>query len=499
MEKSEKIDDKRPIKASIAYTICSIFQKSLSFITMPLFTRLLTKAEYGQYTIYVSWSAILTIIITLNLAFGSFGPAMMKYEKKREEYVSSLQTIVLILAAAFLVIYLPLRSFINPFLGLETPLILLMLGEIVAQFSLQCWMGIQRYRFKYWPVVIVTLLMSILSPLLAYVLIVNSTDKGSARIIGYVIITIMFGLIALFYNYLKGKKIFSREFWGFALKFNLPLLAYYFSQVIFNQSDKIMIQHLLPNGESEAAVYGVGYSLALILTFVLNSINGAYEPWLFGSIQKGSYRANRKISIIITIIMCTLVGGIIWIAPELVGIMAGQDYKNAIYVIPPVSISLILLLFSQFAINIEFFYGEKWKLVAASIGAALLNIGLNFWLIPIYGIVSAGYTTLISYVVFLLCNYCAVLKHIGSRGNIQGIYNIWMLIIIFFGFVGLSYVGVLLYDFILIRYIIIGFVILVLIVLSPFFIKKYKRKKSAENVAQKYINEDTIIPSDEED
>ena len=60
------------VKVSTSYAICSILQKCLSFITLPLFTSCLTTEQYGQYTIYTSWSGILMIFLTLNLAYGSF-------------------------------------------------------------------------------------------------------------------------------------------------------------------------------------------------------------------------------------------------------------------------------------------------------------------------------------------------------------------------------------------------------------------------------------------
>ena len=71
------------VKVSTSYAVCSILQKCLSFITLPLFTRLLTTEQYGQYTIYSSWSGILMIFLTLNLAYGSFQTAMVKFEEKR--------------------------------------------------------------------------------------------------------------------------------------------------------------------------------------------------------------------------------------------------------------------------------------------------------------------------------------------------------------------------------------------------------------------------------
>ena len=86
------------VKVSTSYAICSILQKCLSFITLPLFTRLLTTEQYGQYTIYSSWSGILMIFLTLNLAYGSFQTAMIKYEDKRAEYISSIQGVCILLS-----------------------------------------------------------------------------------------------------------------------------------------------------------------------------------------------------------------------------------------------------------------------------------------------------------------------------------------------------------------------------------------------------------------
>jgi len=84
------------VKASFAYTVCSIIQKTLSLITTPLFSRLLTLEQYGQLSIYNTWSALLTIVITLNLGYGSFNRAMVKFEDDRDGYISSIQTISLI-------------------------------------------------------------------------------------------------------------------------------------------------------------------------------------------------------------------------------------------------------------------------------------------------------------------------------------------------------------------------------------------------------------------
>ena len=76
-------------KASVSYAVCSIFQRCLAFITVPLFSRLLTTEQYGQFSVYQSWSNMLAIFTTLNLAYGSFSTAMIKFEDDRKGYIAA--------------------------------------------------------------------------------------------------------------------------------------------------------------------------------------------------------------------------------------------------------------------------------------------------------------------------------------------------------------------------------------------------------------------------
>ena len=78
-------------KAALWFTICSFLQKGISFITVPIFTRLMSTEEYGTYTVYLSWLQILTIMTSLYLFNGVYDNAMAKYEKQRDEYTSTMQ------------------------------------------------------------------------------------------------------------------------------------------------------------------------------------------------------------------------------------------------------------------------------------------------------------------------------------------------------------------------------------------------------------------------
>lgn len=450
------------VKASVAYTVCSVLQRCLSLITMPLFTRLLTQEQYGQYSVYLSWENILIIFITLNLAYGSFPKAMVKFEDDRFGYVKAVQNITLALAGVFLLLYLPLRNVLNPLLELPTPLVCLMVADVVFQNALLCWYGHRRFEYKWKSVVFMTLLVSISSPVVAYIMVGASTEKGYARIIGYAAVKILFGLFCFLYTLSKSKKSPQKQYWKYALSFNMPLIPYYLSQVVFNQSDRIMISHI--SGTDKAGIYSVAYTLATILTFVLNAVNGSYVPWFYGKLKENKGRENQSMANGIAILMAFLLLAVIALAPEIITIMAGDAYRDAIWVVPPVAMSILLLYYVQLLINVEFYYEEKTMLVWGSIGAAVANILLNAWLIPVFGFVIAGYTTLASYVLFVLANYITV-RIVAKRNNFtMDYFNIKALIGIFFVFAVLSFLAMALYELMLVRYIIIAGVLAALLV-----------------------------------
>lgn len=467
------------VKVSTSYAVCSILQRCLSFITLPLFTRLLTKEEFGEYTIYSSWSGILIIFLTLNLAYGSFQTAMVKFEEKRAEYISSIQGICLVLSGLFLIIYIPFRNLWNQLFELPTFFVLLMVSEIIFSTSTQLWMGRNRFEFKYKSVVTLTMGTSILSPLAAYILVSWTEQKGYARIVGYAGINILIGIIIFILNIKRGKHLYNKSFWKYAFSFNIPLLAYYLSQVIFNQSDRIMISHFC--GKGDAALYGVAYNFAMILSFVMSAINNSYVPWLYGKIKDNDGEKNKKISVSLAILLALMILCIIWYAPEIIHFMAGEQYFESIYVVAPVAMSLLLLFYCQFFINVEFYYEEKKFLVYGSIGAAILNIVLNYFLIPVFGFVVAGYTTLLSYIVFAVSNCITMKKVIKKRGLQDNLYNYKALCFVFLIFSGMSALGVVLYNQLVIRIIITLAVFIGIIIFRNKFIFVLLQLKEKNN------------------
>ncbi|MBR4586765.1 MAG: oligosaccharide flippase family protein [Lachnospiraceae bacterium] len=433
------------VKASTAYVLCSTLQRCLSFITLPLFTRLLTPDEYGISTVYTSTMAVAIVFTSLNLPFGSFSPAMMRFEKDRDGYISAVNAICSFLTVGYFIVYLLFRDFWNGLLDLPTELMILMGFEMLFNTAIQFWMAKARFEYSYKSFVAVTLLLSVAGTACSVIAVLFLPNKGVFKVIANGIVICAVGLVIMLGSFTKGRKPFNREYWKYALSFNIPLVPYYLSQIIFNQSDRLMINSMI--GRSDAAMYGVAYSLALILTFVLNAANNSYVPWMYKKIRENEFRNNKRVSAIIAVILAGLLLGVIAFAPEIILVMAGSSYTAAVWVVPPVSMSLLLLFYSQLFINIEFYFEEKYRLVGASILAAAVNVVLNYFGIKMFGFVAAGYTTFISYILFAICNFLTMRKVCREKELRSDMYDYRFLLGLFVVFSMIGFCFMALYPF----------------------------------------------------
>ena len=76
-------------------------------------------------------------------------------------------------------------------------------------------------------------------------------------------------------------------------------------------------------------------------------------------------------------------------APEVISFMAPNRVLRAIWIIPPVASSVFFMFLYNLFANIEFYFEENKFIMVASVLGALLNIGLNYYLIPLFGYIVA--------------------------------------------------------------------------------------------------------------
>ena len=108
------------VKASFWFFLCAFLQKAIGMISTPIFTRLMTPVEYGQYNVFNSWFNIIGILISLRLYYGVYMQGLVKFEDQKALFSASMQTLSLVLVLLWSVIYACGYSFWNGLLSLTT-------------------------------------------------------------------------------------------------------------------------------------------------------------------------------------------------------------------------------------------------------------------------------------------------------------------------------------------------------------------------------------------
>lgn len=211
------------VKASFWFLICSFMQKGISTIATPIFTRLLTTAEYGQYNVFNSWLGIVTIFVSLNLSAGVYSQGLIKYENDRNIFSSSLQGLSTVLTIIWTVIYLLFPCFWNNLLSLTTVQMFSMLVMIWATSAFCFWASEQRVLYKYKALVTITIVVSLAKPILGIVFVIHAKDKVTAQILGLVLVELIAYTILFIKQMRRGKKFFSEKYWRYDIKIILVI------------------------------------------------------------------------------------------------------------------------------------------------------------------------------------------------------------------------------------------------------------------------------------
>ena len=454
-----------PARASLCFVLCSILQKGISVITTPFFTRLLSKEEYGTLSVYNTWLAIVTVFATLEMSSGVFNKAMIKYED-RDGYTSSCLFLSSAITLVLFLIYLPFKEQICSFMGLETRFLYLMFISVFFTSAISLWTAKLRFSYNYIRIVLITIFTSAISTIVSIIFVINSKgDKAYARLVGSLLVTtIVYGIvyIKVFYD---GRTIIKKDSIKFTISNSVILIPHYLSQIVLNQSDRLMIDNYC--GKSDAAMYSLAYQLAIMMRFVTDAIHSSFMPWTFQRYKAEDYDAIKRRSIQIELFIGFICVLFSLFGPEFILILGGSAYQEAVYVVPPVSMSILLITVYSFFGNIEFYY-EKTKLISsASIGIAILNIGLNAIFIPMVGYLAAGYTTLVCYLIYCIIHYLfmsCILKREGGVNPYKGKEMFFIITCFLCISIGISF----LYQYTIIRYIAI---LLVALVSFTFFLK----------------------------
>ena len=440
----------KPAKASMWFVFASIIQKGISLVTTPIFTRILSTEEYGTVSIYNSWLSILTIFATFELATGVFNKAMIKFDSDRDGYTSSTMFLATLISLCFFIVYLIGHNFWNGLLDLNTPMIVMLFMEIIFTISMSFWSIRNRFDFKYKSVVAITLSANTLATLLSVIfVIINSENRAEWRVFGTLLVHIIIYSVIYVVLIRKGGKLVVFDYWKYAIGYNFPLIPHYLSQQILNQSDRIMIGRMI--NKSSAAIYTVAYQIAIVLNIITNAVHASFMPWTFQKIRDKEYKDIGKVAFEMELCICAACFLFSLFAPELIFILGGETYYEAIWVVPPVAMSIVFNVLYTLIANVAFYYEKTKFIMLGTVLSALTNIVLNYIFIQIYGFVAAGYTTMVCFMLYSIVHYMFMI-HICKTERIENPFNGKLMLGIAFLAAALSIVSTSLYRYKVMRY-----------------------------------------------
>lgn len=396
--------DALALKAGFWYTLGNFINKGLVFLTTPIFTRIMTKTEYGNYTNFTAWQSLLVILLTLEL-HTSVNKARLEFRDNINEYLS---TLVVTGTTFTMISYMVVLIFHTQFEGLfNMPMryINVLFLYLLAAPALSIFQVMNRVNLRYKLAISIILGTSIASIVFALLFTNVFPDRVFGRIVGYDSPRIAVCVTIWLYLFLKGRRV-KPEYIKYALMYSVPLIAHLLSMNILGSSDRIMVRKM--RSPEEAAVYGVGYSCAMIVTVLLNSVNQAMSPWLFDNLEAKSYEKIRKTNRYYVSVFTVIIMGLMLIAPEILYIMGGKKYIEAKNVLPPVFVGLIAMFLYTSYVNVEYYLKRSRTIASGTMMAAAINLALNAVFIPRFGYVAAACTTWFSYVCLLFFHYMAI-------------------------------------------------------------------------------------------
>ncbi len=466
--------NRKTINSAVWYTLSSVLAKGITILLTPIYTRVLTKDEFGQYTNFFSWQNILVLFFSLCLDSTVLrARADYRTDKEFNTYVYSVAIISLLfplITAGIWMLFFNKHTSVGLHINerhLWALYIVLILYSLIPIYQAK-----ERSEFKYKVSSILTLGYAAANALIPIIFIYIFFDTNKLDLIIYanVINSIIWGIAIIILIFRKQHGRVKKEYVEYALKIGFPVVPHALASMILGNSDKIMINTMC--GSEYAAVYGVVYTCALSLSLLRNSLNNAWVPWFYRKLSEYRFDEVRNVSRTFIDLFSICFVFLCLLGPEIIFILGGDNYRSSQILIPVIMLGCYYNFLNLFFVNIEFYEKRTFIISVITLIVTVLNILMNYIGILLWGYGAAAYTTAICNAFIVIFHYFSTKKY----ENYKIIDNRHLFSRMLEG-VAITLGCVFIYNHVVIRYISIG-------VLGVYFMtkcfKEYRRIKNDE-------------------
>lgn len=432
----KKIINNKLFQASSWYTMANVFVKGINFITIPIFTRLLTTEDYGMVSLYLSWVSLFSVLISLDLGW-SVQRAKFDFEERYNKYISSTLILSIFLLLIFLFLFSVFEGVLLSLTGLSRSLFYFMIFQSYFTFVQSLAMSKFGVEYKYRTVSLVNILVSIASVILSIVFIKKYFIgfEYIGKILGSGSLIIVLGLFYLVYFIYKGREFISVEYWKYGLRISIPYLLHNVSGIITSQFDKIIINRYI--GKAATGIYSFSYNIGMIINVIYMSFYQAYAPYFLEKMEDKQFNLIRNIGAKFRDIFTLIYAIVLFISPEIIRFMAQESYWEGIVIIPFIFLAYYFTFIYSFELYVEYYYKMSKYISLGTLISAITNIILNLIFIPKYGYLAAAITTAASYFVqiiyhYLITRYVLNVQIYGLKFHLTSLMYVFFITLFFF-------------------------------------------------------------------
>ncbi len=414
--------------------IFSILAAGLGYLVRVVMARSLTTADYGLFYAIFSLFTFFTLFGNLGLteAIQKLIPEYLvqkDYAKIKGVISITLGIQLLIFGIVSLVIALLARQLAESYfqsMSAVVPIMLLAvtfwLRPIVTIFG-AVFVGFQQLR--YYAIIDG---MKMLLVLVFLGLFFNLFGKGIlapslAYLAAFALMPFLLFpfVVRMFPAMFSTKANMSKDALGVLFSLGLPMMMGMIGGSILVYTDTLILTYF--RSLEEVGLYQAAYPTANLLLYVPGAITAMILPLsseLWESQKKEQLREGidllHKYTLIIMVFLAAVTASF---AGTILSFLFGSVYAGAS--VPLIVLSLGAILFAVATINTTILSGIGKPGISAKIVllAATVNVILNFFIIPRYGMAGASLTTFLGYVIILGLTLLKLQEHVGARINIS--------------------------------------------------------------------------------
>lgn len=393
------------IKHGGNYLLANLATRALAFITIPVYTRLLTTDEYGSVQVFLGVTGILGSIMAL-----SMDRSISRYyfdQKNTEDFQRFVGTSSVLAGLAFIVNSILLIVFANAFgemVGLNKKLVYLMIPVSLNNIINLTFQQIYGPQKKSKIIAVSSLAKVYISFALSILLVLILSERQHYGVISGLILG---GFIASIYWVRKIKPFFkfsiNKAYFKYIFTYSVPLIPYALSGVIIQQFGKIAIGST--QGISEAGFYSLALAIGSLVSIIIGVTHQAWNPYFFEYMNSKNYiQLDKdflrifKLTITVALLVATFGGDIGYL-------LASSDFTQSLYLIPVFTIGFVFYQLAYVYLRNFGYSKNTYYMTITVLVSGISNVLLNLFFIPEFGELGAALSFVIAYVIMAVMSF----------------------------------------------------------------------------------------------